>query len=702
MTAPTEESTTPQAIPALLTTLQLDDPAAEEALRLALEEPGTVPLLDWARQRGAYHSEQGHDLQSVIAEATSIAQSLSELRPEANLLVPIVSAATEGYLEAQGKHTETLSERELRDRVAELTALHRINSAANSSLNLGDMLHETVQAVVAVTHADICSIYLYEAEWDQLVLTATSGLSRDAVGRVRLRLGEGIAGWAAMAGKPIAVRNAWDHPRFKYVPTLGEERAVSTLVIPVVLFTKEKLVGVIVVNTYEERSFTDNEIKFLETVAGEIAIAIENARLYEQTDAKLRQKVAELSTLQGVSAHIAATLNLSEVLTLIAYQAAHLVYADAATIYEVHPGTDTLNLVAQYDLQDPKHSIHQAKAVPTLALDMQSSGLARAIMTGIPSQLSPGTDADLGVPFAHGDYQSMFCVPLVAPRGIMGGICLYNVTPKVFNEDEVRLLDAFAHEAAIALENSRLYDAALRGLRTKSTMLQEMNHRVRNNLQTVAGLLSMQLRRMAPQGEAATAVRESISRIQSMAAVHDLMVSGDTDVQSITIYEVARKVVEAAVSTLLSPAFKLDLQIDPVEADSIRVGSHEATLLALLFNELASNAILHGFAGREQGRLTLRAWTSRGLGDTPTTEGVTKVPRTCEVTIEVANDGTGLPEDFDPEKSANLGLNIVRTLVNSDLRGKFKIAPGGDGSGVVTTITFTPTQQTTLPVPTNP
>ena len=158
-------------------------------------------------------------------------------------------------------------------------------------------------------------------------------------------------------------------------------------------------------------------------------------------------------------------------------------------------------------------------------------------------------------------------------------------TREVFTDTRAAL-DAFAHEAAIALENSRLYDAALRGLKTKSTMLQEMNHRVRNNLQTVAGLLSMQLRRMTPEGEAATAVRESISRIQSMAAVHDLMVSGGSDVQSITIYEVARKVIEAAVSTLVRPGFKLDLRIDPVEADSIRVGSHEATLLALLFNEL--------------------------------------------------------------------------------------------------------------------
>lgn len=697
MASKTEEMSTLEKMVGRLLELGIDYPASEEAVRIALDEADMGPLLEWVRQYGAYHAEQGSEVQAVIKEATGITEALTGLPSKAlengDLLVAVVSAATEGFMEARARATDSQPERQLRDRVAELTALHRINSAANSSLNLGDMLHETVQAVVAVTHADICSIYLYEPEWDQLVLTATTGLSQEAVGRVRLRIGEGIAGWAAMAGKPIAVRNAWDHPRFKYEPTLGEENAVSTLVIPVVLFTKEKLVGVIVVNTYEERSFTDNEIKFLETVAGEIAIAIENARLYEQTDAKLRQKVAELSTLQGVSAHIAATLNLSEVLTLIAYQAAHLVHADAATIYEIHTGTDMMNLVAQYDLRDPRHSVHQAKVVPSLALNMHKSDIARAIMQGIPSQLAPNTDADQNVPFSHGDYQSMFCVPLVAPRGIMGGICLYNATSKVFTEDEVRLLAAFAHEAAIALENSRLYDAALRGLKTKSTMLQEMNHRVRNNLQTVAGLLSMQLRRMTPDSAAATAVRESISRIQSMAAVHDMMVSGSSDVQSITIYEVARKVIEAAVSTLVSPKFKLDMQIDPVEADSIRVGSHEATLLALLFNELASNAILHGFAGRERGKLTMRAWTQRGLDGYALDEVNGTGARTCEVTIEMTNDGTSLPEEFDPEKTANLGLNIVRTLVNSDMRGKFTIAPGPGGNGVVATISFTPTQQ---------
>ena len=119
------------------------------------------------------------------------------------------------------------------------------------------------------------------------------------------------------------------------------------LAVPIVLFAKEKLVGVISLQTFQERQFSDNETKFLETVAGELSIAIENARLYEQTDARLQQKVSELSTLQGVSAHIAATLDLSEVLSLIAHQAAHLVHADAAAMYELYPEAGILEMVAR-------------------------------------------------------------------------------------------------------------------------------------------------------------------------------------------------------------------------------------------------------------------------------------------------------------------------------------------------------------------
>ncbi len=658
-----------------------------------------TPLLEWARKQGADAARSGLPVQSAIDNALQAANTTNDQIKAGNeahntqdITASIVGAAVEGYIVARdiADRDNTNSEL-LQDRLAELTALHRINSAANSSLKLADMLRETAQAVVAVTQADVCTIFLYEAEWDQLVLEATSADNQSGVGNVYLRLGEGITGWAAMVGKPIAVVDAWKDTRFKHIPALQEERAVSMLAVPVVLFTKEKLQGVITVQTFEARQFADNETKFLETVAGEMAITIENARLYEQTDSQLRQKVNELSTLQGVSAHIAATLNLEEVLTLIAYQAAHLVHADAAAIYELRSDAGMLELVAQYDLRDPRHNIHQGKSVPHAGVPLHQSAIADAIVRGIPSTLPANTDAQMGMPFAQDGYSSMFCVPLVAPRSIMGGICLYNRDEKTFSQDQVRLLDAFGHEAAIALENSRLYDAALRGLKTKSVMLQEMNHRVRNNLQTVAGLLSMQMRRMTPDGEAAKAVRESIARIQSMAAVHDLMTSGD--VESTSVYDLARKVAEAEVATFNKPEFDLSIKIEPADAEHIRIGSHEATLLALLLNELMSNAILHGFEGLEHGKIIVRAWLDQGnTGEDGETTPNLNSPTV--IRIEVADDGVGLPTGFDAHKDGNLGLNIVRTLVENDLRGEFTLEPGPEMKGTVARAVFRPTRNT--------
>jgi two-component system, sensor histidine kinase PdtaS len=543
-----------------------------------------------------------------------------------------------------------------------------------------------VQSVMEVTRVDLCSIFLYEPEWDQLVLTATSAENKETVGKVRLRMGEGITGWAALVGKPVSVSDAHSDERFKTFPFSLEANTKSMLVVPIVLFTNEKLVGVISIHTVVTRNFTENEIKFLETVAGEIAIAIENARLYEQTDSQLRQKVTELSTLQGLSAHIASTLDLTKVLSLIARQSAHLVRADAAAIYELHLEGDTLELVAEYDIRELNPGGRGKHSSRPVVIPLEKSRIARAVTRGVPMPLDPGTDAALGVPFANEGYSWLYCVPLVAPRGIRGGICLYNRQAKDLSDDQVRLLDAFAREAAIALENSRLYDAALRGLKVKSAMLQEMNHRVRNNLQTVAGLLSMQLRRMPGESDGATAVRESISRVQSIAVVHDLMVNGDSEIDSISIYELARKVADAVISTLTRPGFRLDLSIGQQVADRIRVGSHEATLLALLFNELISNAILHGFSNLDRGSIFIRVKCESECEE----DDAPLVHSPQLISIEVEDDGSGLPEGFDPKKNGNLGLKIVETLVVSDLGGTFQFGPREAGPGTHAVFSFRP------------
>ena len=120
-----------------------------------------------------------------------------------------------------------------------------------------------------------------------------------------------------------------------------------------------------------------------------------------------------------------------------------------------------------------------------------------------------------------------------------------------------------------------------------------------------------------------------------------------------TVEEIARKIAGIASANLAAPDFHLQLH---VFAANIRVPSRQATILSLVLNETVSNVFKHSFDGRKEGRLLIGAAQHDGL-----------------ITISVADDGPGLPAGFDVESSESLGLSLVRTLVQADLRGAFTL-----------------------------
>ena len=134
-----------------------------------------------------------------------------------------------------------------------------------------------------------------------------------------------------------------------------------------------------------------------------------------------------------------------------------------------------------------------------------------------PTPLWIAGDLD-GLPFA-----TQLCVPLLAPRSIVGGLCIYSRSHRFFSEEQISLLLAFAREGAIAIENAHLYEEARRGLEMQTLLLREMHHRVRNNLQRTASLLRMQANRLPDDNAARHPLQESVIRIQSIARVHDLL-----------------------------------------------------------------------------------------------------------------------------------------------------------------------------------
>lgn len=168
----------------------------------------------------------------------------------------------------------------LRQKTAELQALRQISQAISSAWGLSQTLSLIARQTAEVMRMDSCSIYLREPESDVMILKASTALAADAVGHARLGVGEGLTGWAAQEGKPVAVSDAPSDPRFKLLPETRELRFKSLLAAP--LISRGQTIGAVNVQTRTYHVYRDDEIDLLSTIADLTAGTIEKAMLYEE------------------------------------------------------------------------------------------------------------------------------------------------------------------------------------------------------------------------------------------------------------------------------------------------------------------------------------------------------------------------------------------------------------------------------------
>jgi two-component sensor histidine kinase len=203
-----------------------------------------------------------------------------------------------------------------------------------------------------------------------------------------------------------------------------------------------------------------------------------------------------------------------------------------------------------------------------------------------------------------------------------------------------------------------------RELITKDATIREIHHRVKNNLQTVAALLRLQARRLqAP--EARAALEEAVRRVGSIAVVHETLSHAPEEI--VDFDDIAGRVAMMA-GEVSAP----DAQVTPILSGEFgMLSAAVATPLALVLTELLQNALQHG----------LSRPTGAGLDGTLE---VTAVRRPQQLTVTVADNGVGLPENFDLDSATSLGLQIVRTLVVAELGGRLEIKPRvGGGTRVL-------------------
>lgn len=248
-------------------------------------------------------------------------------------------------------------------------------------------------------------------------------------------------------------------------------------------------------------------------------------------------------------------------------------------------------------------------------------------------------------------------------------ICLNHYNGKPGLEEvlsEVRISNHYLRIRQIKLEKENIRLAVIirditwnreqeKNLVLKSVAIEEVHHRVKNNLQTIASLLRMQARRTENE-ETKHLLNESINRILSISATHQLLAHSGKD--EVELKEVLHKVRNNLAQTYLTSAQKINLKL---EGDDITVDSDIATSVALAVNELVQNSIRYAFPGERAGNVCIRI--ERGK---------------IYSTITVKDDGAGF--NIATIKAGSLGLKIVESMVEDKLHGKLKIRSGTHGT----------------------
>lgn len=497
-------------------------------------------------------------------------------------------------------------------RSASFTALREIARSLSAAWDLDTTLDLIARKTTEVMGVNSCTIYLLDADEHTLRLRASTGLARQSLGRATLQIGEGMTGHAVAQNRPVYAANARNDPHFKWVEDTEEVRFRSLLAVPLVLDGRP--IGALNVQTAEAHDYTGDEIEMLALIGDLAAGALVKAQLYDRQ----RRQLDDLRTLAQVSEAITSPQYLDDILAVVTEMAARTVGAESCSIYLLDNQGDDLNPA----MTAPGLTAHSGTPLSDSQL------LADVIRTGRPRT-------------AHGveslSDASLLAVPLSVQDRVIGVMVCLGVPGHVFSEGEETLLTTLANQTALAIENARLV--------TSAAVVREMHHRIKNNLQTVAMLMQLQLPE-AEQLEARQVLLTNIHRIRSIAAVHEIL--SEQGFRLVNVKAVLERIARTTMTGMGRP--DQDIAI-AVHGDNLQLPSRAATALSVVVNELVQNSLEHAFIGRDKGRIDI------SLARTPDA-----------LMILVRDDGIGLPDDL----KHSLGLEIAETLVGEDLQGEIQ------------------------------
>ena len=319
-----------------------------------------------------------------------------------------------------------------------VTTLFELGREITSVLNLDELLHKIPLLIARITKFQAFAVYLLDPRREELSIAYAVGYPDDVVWGLRLKVGHGLVGAAVADGKPILVNDVHTDPR--YVEAVPGSRA--EIVVP--LRRKGNVIGALNLLSDTPGQFTETDEAMLRQFGAHVAVAIENARLFEHT----REYTHTLETLAEIAREFGAILNLDELLTRIANLARRVIDYRTFGILLVNQDTDELEMKVAVRYGDKI-------TVPRVKLGNGIVGYAALHKVAVNV---PDVEADPRYIRVVEDARSELVVPLMVHDRCIGVIDLESPELDAFGKNQVEIVTLLASQAAVAIENARLYE----------------------------------------------------------------------------------------------------------------------------------------------------------------------------------------------------------------------------------------------------
>lgn len=550
------------------------------------------------------------------------------------------------------------------ERARQLAALNEVSQTITSTLDLDSLLQRILESAVDILGCEAGSLFLIDEETNDSVLRVAVGpVASDIIG-IRVPAGRGIVGSAAQSGEPIIVNDTLSDPRW-FQKSDANTGFVSRTVMAVPLRVKDRNIGVLeVINKSSGASFTGDDTNLLTAFAGQAAVSIENARLFNLTDQALAARVEELSVMQRIDRDLNAALDVQRVMKIILDWALDATKANAGAAGLVFP--DGIEIVAHEGYGDaikPFLDTYISKDIGLVgkAVSSRSTSVVRDVRNQPDYvQILPDTISHL-------------VVPIVREEETIAVLVIESNQSDYFVDDHIIFLTRLADHAVIAITNAQLYGEVNAANQAKSEFVSMVSHELKNPMQSIKGFT--QLMSSGVAGPVNESQQQFLNTVLSNVERMITIVSDLTDIARIESGRLELNVRPMAFTTVITEVVRsMQAAYDAKEQSLIIETSHnmppvmgdEVRLTQILTN-LVSNASKYSPNGtivtlRAEG--TINHWDPNGP------------PEVLHITVK--DNGYGISAEdqrklftkffrADNNKGeapgTGLGLNIVKQMV---------------------------------------